>query len=198
METSPRAAAVQDDRAADPRPDPGAATGRRAARGETSASLGRRLGALVYEALLLVAVLLIAGFALLPLVTPAAAPGGGALAAPSPTGRLLSFAGTFCVVLAYAVWCWSNGRRTLPMKTWRLALVNADGLPPGPAVALLRFACCWIGPALALGGYVALRPYGYGAHAAWLVALNFLWALVDPDRQFLHDRLAGTRVVGRR
>ncbi len=162
------------------------------------ASLRRRLGALVYEALLLAAVLLIAGFALLPLVTPAAAPGGGALVAPSPTGRLLSSAGAFCVVLVYAVWCWSDGRRTLPMKTWHLALVRADGVPPGPALALLRFAGCWIGPVLALGGYLALRSHGYGAHAAWLVAFNFLWALIDPDRQFLHDRLAGTRVVDRR
>jgi len=31
----------------------------------------------------------------------------------------------------------------------------------------------------------------------WLVVagFNFLWAAVDPDRQFLHDRIAGTRIV---
>jgi len=36
-----------------------------------------------------------------------------------------------------------------------------------------------------------------GAGGLWLVLLfiNFLWALVDRDRQFLHDRIAGTRVV---
>ena len=28
-----------------------------------------------------------------------------------------------------------------------------------------------------------------------LFVLNFAWALVDRDRQFLHDRLAGTRLV---
>jgi uncharacterized RDD family membrane protein YckC len=27
------------------------------------------------------------------------------------------------------------------------------------------------------------------------VAFNFLWAFVDPERQFLHDRIAGTRIV---
>ena len=25
--------------------------------------------------------------------------------------------------------------------------------------------------------------------------LGIAWALIDPDRQFLHDRLAGTRLV---
>jgi hypothetical protein len=27
------------------------------------------------------------------------------------------------------------------------------------------------------------------------VAFNFLWAFVDRDRQFLHDRIAATRIV---
>ena len=33
------------------------------------------------------------------------------------------------------------------------------------------------------------------ALAAWLLVVNFLWAFVDPERQFLHDRIAGTRIV---
>ena len=48
---------------------------------------------------------------------------------------------------------------------------------------------------LALAGYLALRPFGAGALALPLVALNFLWAVADADRQFLHDRIAGTRLV---
>ena len=82
------------------------------------------------------------------------------------------------------------------MKTWRLGLVTVAGGPVtlGRA-ALLRYLACWIGPALAVAAYRALHPLGLGAHAAWLVAFNFLWAFVDPDRQFLHDRIAGTRIV---
>jgi uncharacterized RDD family membrane protein YckC len=38
-----------------------------------------------------------------------------------------------------------------------------------------------------------------GASAAWLAlapgALTLLWSLVDAERQFLHDRLAGTKIV---
>jgi uncharacterized RDD family membrane protein YckC len=28
-----------------------------------------------------------------------------------------------------------------------------------------------------------------------IVALNYAWALVNADRQFLHDRIAGTRMI---
>jgi uncharacterized RDD family membrane protein YckC len=68
---------------------------------------------------------------------------------------------------AYFLWCWLRGGQTLAMKTWRIRLVDVT-----PARALLRFA-------LAL----ALLP------------VSIVWALFDRDRQFLHDRLAGTRLV---
>ena len=50
-----------------------------------------------------------------------------------------------------------------------------DGSPVGVARAIQRYA-------LAILGFFAL-------------GLGFLWALVDRDRQFLHDRLAGTALV---
>ena len=72
------------------------------------------------------------------------------------------------VVLAgYFMWCWLRGGQTLAMRAWRIRLVGVT-----PARAIARFL-------LAL----ALLP------------LSILWALVDRDRQFLHDRLAGTRLV---
>ena len=43
--------------------------------------------------------------------------------------------------------------------------------------ALLRFLFCW--PSLCLGG------------------LGIVWAVLDKDKQFLHDRIAGTRIVFR-
>ena len=133
-----------------------------------------------------------ANFALLPLVTPSR---GKELAVPGLPERVLLFCILFAVLAAYFVWCWSNGRRTLAMKTWKLRLARVDGAMVAPRLALLRYLAAWIGPALAVAAYAALARYGWGAHAAWLVALNFLWALVDPDRQFLHDRIAGTRIV---
>ncbi len=156
------------------------------------ASLALRLAALFYEALLLVAMAVIAGFALLPLATPHV---GRTLAVPGVPARIAMF----CILAAGAAWfyawSWSDGRRTLPQKTWRLALVEAQGGPPSRRAALLRYAAAWIGPAAAIAGYAALRPSGHARYAAALLALNYAWALVDRDRRFLHDRIAGTRLV---
>ena len=160
----------------------------------TLASLKKRLAALVYELLLVVAIVFATNFALLPLVTPQRG-ASEALTVPALPERVALFWITFAVLAAYFVWCWSNGRRTLAMKTWKLALQTACGGGVTAKTALLRYLACWIGPLLALLAYLALSRAGLGAHGAWLVAFNFLWAFVDRDRQFLHDRVAGTRLV---
>jgi uncharacterized RDD family membrane protein YckC len=71
------------------------------------------------------------------------------------------------VFAAYFLWCWLRGGQTLAMKAWGIRLVDVT-----PGRALLRFV-------LAL----ALLP------------VSIAWALFDRDRQFLHDRLAGTRLT---
>jgi uncharacterized RDD family membrane protein YckC len=73
------------------------------------------------------------------------------------------------VFAAYFLWCWLRGGQTLAMKAWRVRLVEVT-----PRKALLRF-----------GLALLLVPTG----------IAILWALFDRDRQFLHDRLAGTRLV---
>jgi uncharacterized RDD family membrane protein YckC len=80
----------------------------------------------------------------------------------------------FTVFAAYFLWCWLRGGQTLAMKTWKIRLVapGQDRVPP--LTALLRFALA-----------VLAVPTG--------IALG--WALFDRDRQFLHDRIAGTRLV---
>jgi uncharacterized RDD family membrane protein YckC len=90
--------------------------------------------------------------------------------------RHLLQAWVLVVVGAYFSWFWTRGGQTLAMKTWRIRLVRWDGGNVGVARALHRYA-------IAVVGTVAL-------------GLGFLWALVDRDRQFLHDRLAGTALVG--
>ena len=157
-----------------------------------SSSLPRRLGALAYEALLLSALALVAGFVLLPLVSPtrAATP-----AIPPLFLRTMTFCVLAVAAAIYYGWFWSDGRRTLPQKTWRLRLVAVDGRPLSRATALVRYGAGWIGPAAAIAAYAALRPAAVGRYAALLLLANYAWALLDPDRQFLHDRLAGTRVV---
>jgi uncharacterized RDD family membrane protein YckC len=156
------------------------------------APLARRLGALAYEALLFVAMAFVAGFVFLPFVSPARR---DALTVPTQGARIAMLVVLVAAFAAYYGWCWSHGRRTLPQKTWRLRLVDAQGAPPSWRRALARYAAAWIAPALALTVYGLLHS---SAHARNLLAIAFagyVFALVDRDRQFLHDRIAGTFVV---
>lgn len=101
------------------------------------------------------------------------------------------------VLGAYFVWFWTHGGQTLAMKTWHIRLVRADGKPVTIWRAILRYLLAWLWflPGLAVA-------WAIHAHA-WMLALvpvanMIVWALatyLDPQRQFLHDRLAGTRLV---
>jgi len=130
-----------------------------------SASLALRTLALVYEALLLSALFLVAA---LPYVLMTHT-------ADAIVARPLFQAYLVAVAAAYFVWQWRHGGQTLPMKTWRMRIVTRAGAPLGLRHALTRFLFALAGCALAGAG--------------------FLWALVDRDGLFLHDRLAGTRVI---
>ena len=158
-----------------------------------SASLARRLAAVGYEALLASALVVVVGF----LTAPLASTGTGRrlLEVPDLPARTFLFCIVCAAVALYFVWSWTGGRRTLAMKTWRMALVRVDAGEVDMKTAIVRFVAAWIGPVAALAAYVAFEPSGHGAQAAWLLALNYAWAFVDPQRQFLHDRIAGTRLI---
>jgi uncharacterized RDD family membrane protein YckC len=147
----------------------------------------------VYEALLLTALLLVAGFAVLPLISPRVAVATHAAAElyvlPPASGAFL-FLYYFVVAGVYCISFWTRGRRTLAMKTWGLALVDHDGAQVSSRRAIRRYFAAWIGPMLGLGAYLLAGRWGLVAGLAGLA-----WALADPDHQFLHDRLAGTRLV---
>jgi uncharacterized RDD family membrane protein YckC len=127
--------------------------------------LQRRLVSMLYEGLVVFSILLI-GF-LMPQVVLS---GFGWTVTPRALwGHIL------LLLMIYFVWCWLNGGQTLPMKTWKLRIINADGSPLRPMQAVLRYLIAW--PSILLLG------------------IGIFWALFDKDRQFLHDRLAGTRIV---
>ncbi len=145
--------------------------------------------------LLLTALAFITQFALLPLVSPGHASAARALSIPPVAARTFLFCVQFAVGALYCVGFWTGGRRTLAQKTWALRLTTSAGETPELKRALARYFAIWIGPALALVAYLPLAQAGHGGYAAILLAFNFAWAAFDPQRRFLHDRIAGTRVV---
>ena len=100
----------------------------------------------------------------------------------------------FVSIGAYFIYFWINSRRTLAFKTWQLKLVAVDGSAVSTKCAIVRYLTTWFGPALGLSMFMLIGTRG---SAWWIFGMfaNFLWAFVDPARQFLHDRVAGTRVV---
>jgi uncharacterized RDD family membrane protein YckC len=70
---------------------------------------------------------------------------------------------------AYFLWCWLRGGQTLAMKAWHIRLVEVT---PGRALLRLALAALFL-------------PTG----------VSIVWSFFDAERQFLHDRLAGTRLI---
>jgi uncharacterized RDD family membrane protein YckC len=131
----------------------------------TPAPLPARIAAMVYELLLVTAVLFVAALPFLYLVGSAQ---GGWLR------HLFQFY-LVGVLFAYFSAFWLRSGQTLAMKTWRIRLVNPNGAPVTLKQAALRFILALLGLLLAGAG--------------------FWWALFDRDRQFFHDRIVGTRLV---
>lgn len=96
----------------------------------------------------------------------------------------------------YFTWFWVKGQ-TLAMKTWHIRVVDRQGLALGRPRALLRYALSWLWflPPLAAGGW-----YGLSGGELTVIVLGWVavWAILSrfhPQRQYLHDALAGTRLV---
>ena len=149
-------------------------------------SIWRRVAAMLYEALLVAALLMVAGFV-----------AGGATH--KLTGwEVLAFRLYLLLVLgAYFVWCWRRGA-TLAMKAWKLRLIRESGEPIGTPQAVLRFVYAALPLGMAVVGLMLLRHHArewttWALIVPGLIAV--LWALFDRDKQALYDRLAGTRLV---
>lgn len=126
----------------------------------------RRIAAMLYDALLVAALLF---FATIPFI---AVRGGE----PVEAGDSLVYrAALALVVYAFFVGFWSRSGRTLGMQSWGLQLETVEGQVPSLAQASVRFAAALL---------------------SWLPAgLGFLWQLWDPQKLTWHDRISKTHIV---
>ena len=129
-------------------------------------TLMRRIAAMLYDALLILAVLFLST---LPFI---AVRDGEPV---ETTDNLIYQLVLGVVIYVFFVGFWIRSGRTLGMQSWRLQLQSADGGPVSFGVATIRF---------------------FASLLSWLpLGLGFLWSLWDKDKLTWHDRLSGTRIV---
>lgn len=131
-----------------------------------NAGLLRRFGAMLYDALLVVALLILASI-------PFVAVRGGQIV--EPDDNLFYQLCMLLVIYLFFVGFWTRKGRTLGMQSWGMQLETDGGQKVNMTTASLRFVA---------------------AIVSWLpLGLGFAWQLWDRDGLSWHDRLSRTRLV---
>ena len=149
-------------------------------------ALARRMACWLYEGVLLFGVVFISGYLFSSLSQTR-----NALDNRHP---LMAF--LFVVLGIYFVWFWTRGQ-TLAMKTWHIRLLDRNGNAVSQLRALLRYLLAWLWFLPPLAASMFLSASGRET-AVLVVGWVIFWGLASrlhPQKQFLHDALAGTRLV---
>jgi len=133
---------------------------------ERACGLIRLLLVMVYDTVIVFAVLMVAGSIALLL------PFKSQMAGKDPLYTLYLLLFWFF----YLAWCWRNGGMTLGMRAWKVRLLDAGGsTQPGWLQCILRFTAAFVSAAALGAGY-------------W-------WILVDKDHRSWHDRVSKTQLI---
>jgi len=130
-----------------------------------NAPLLRRLGAILYDGLLVLALLFLG-------TLPFVAIRGGE---PVEPGAMTYQVALIVIAWLFFVGFWTRTGRTLGMQSWRLQLETLNGTAPGFDTATRRF----------FAAIISWLPLGLG----------FWWQLWDTENLTWHDRLSNTRLV---
>lgn len=134
-------------------------------------SFPQRMGAVLYDTMLIGVTTAIIGGILATLIAHAA---GIEL---HPGSRLSNLLFILDLVIAFLLfgWFWTHGGQTLGMRAWKIQVVTEDGSPFLWQHAFFRYV---------------------GALFSWLaLGVGFWIALFDPQKLTWHDRFSRTRLV---
>lgn len=134
-----------------------------------SPSLLRHLTAMLYDALLVIALVAVANALALGIVVQFS---GGEQ---QLLGANLVRAVTALSVMGFFIVFWLKDGQTLGMQAWRIRLVNLDGGSPSAGQAVLRCVAAFI--------------------SAGCLGLGYLWRLVDRNGRYWHDYVSRTKLV---
>ena len=125
----------------------------------------RRLAIMLYDALVILALLIIA--AALAMVV-----GFDSATALKDWGYTMYL---LTVWFLYLAWCWRKGGMTVGMRAWRVRIQNEGGDLPGWGQCLVRFVTSFLSAAIAGAG--------------------FIWSLFEDRKRCWHDILSRTRLL---
>lgn len=164
----------------------------------TPAGVLRRLGAFVYDLLVLTAILIVATFPFVPFLD-------GRVLVPEEVGALayVYWAWQLVVIAAFLGYFWTSRGRTVGMLAWRLRIERLDGANLRWSDAMRRLALVALLCAPEFVGYQLFwRDWPKGSARTLALALglaplvvSWLWIWIDRDRLALHDRWSATRLI---
>lgn len=130
-----------------------------------SAGLGRQLLAIIYDTLLVISLLFVAGLITIPLLD---------MKQPNSWFFILVM---MPIIILYFVLYWHKQSQTIGMKAWRIYLLNTNNNDIKPTIyqCLCRFFGAWL-------SFISL---GFGFFYKW----------IDKDNQTWHDKLSNTKLI---
>jgi len=168
----------------------------------TSPGVFRRLASGFYDALIMLAICMLATLLIVPF-----APGRSfqAFYAHHTGVKLIYQLGLLTLGFVFFGGFWTHGGQTIGMRAWKLWTVCMDGAPLRWHRALIRYLSMLIPWLLLLLGCEFLvnassephtHIYSVTAIGVFILAIAaFVWPAIDPHRLAWHDHLSGTRLV---
>ena len=128
-------------------------------------SLARRLGAILYDFLLLVTILV---FASLIIVIP--------FNINLENPLFIVYQGyIYTISFLFYAWFWTHGGQTLGMKTWKFKIISVNGTKVNWVNAFIRF----------IFAIVSWLPFGLG----------YIWSMFDTKKRTWHDIVSKTLLI---
>lgn len=105
----------------------------------------------------------------------------------------------FLAMGLYFLLSWRKNGQTLPMKTWRMQLQTLSGHKISWLRAVWRYVLMWLLPltCIALVYVLVATLNNPGVYSLLIFApfSIFIGTFFTADKQFLHDKWAGTRII---
>lgn len=140
-------------------------------------SLVKRLLAIIYDLLLLIALFFVVGI-IVSSVTTFLVNQGNAITETHDfyiAHRVIVLLALFLTSLFFYSWFWCHGGQTLGMKTWKIQLLSDNDCPVTLKQALIRYCMALV---------------------SWAVfGLGFIWVLVDKNKRSWHDIASHTHLI---